>query len=175
MVLAINRGSSSIKFAVYPDSLDQPVVSGKLERIGTPEGVFQSWDGARVSLVDRRLALPDHEIALQTLLDWLRSRNLNLRVAGHRVAHGGTRHRTPRLVTPERVAELKGLIPLAPEHLPPEIAAIEAITRLHPGLPQVACFDTAFHRTMPARPSSTGCRARWPTKAFRVMDFMALL
>jgi acetate kinase len=149
VVLAINRGSSSIKFAVYPESLDRPVLSGKLERIGTADGVFQSWDGARVSLVDRRLALPDHEIALKTLLDWLRSRDLALRVAGHRVVHGGMLYNRPRLVTPEVVTALKGLIPLAPEHLPQEIAAIEAIMRLHPGLPQVACFDTAFHRTMP--------------------------
>ena len=149
MILAINRGSSSIKFAVYPESLDQPVLSGKLERIGKSDSVFQSWDGAHASLMDRRLALPDQESALQTLLDWLRSRDLEFRAAGHRVVHGGMWNRTPRLVTPELVAALKRLIPLAPEHLPQEIAAIEAITRLHPGLPQVACFDTAFHRTMP--------------------------
>jgi acetate kinase len=149
VILAINRGSSSIKFAVYPESLDQPVLSGKLERIGTADGVFQSWDSARASLVDRRLALQDHEIALKTLLDWLRGRDLALRVAGHRVVHGGMLYNRPRLVTPEIVTALKGLIPLAPEHLPQEIAAIEAMTRLNPGLPQVACFDTAFHRTMP--------------------------
>jgi acetate kinase len=148
VVLAINRGSSSIKFAVYPESLEQPVLSGKLERIGTSDGVFEARD-ASASLVNRRLALPDHEIALKTLLDWLRGRDLALRVAGHRVVHGGIRYSSPRLVTPDLVAALKGLIPLAPEHLPQEIAAIEAIMRLDPGLPQVACFDTAFHRTMP--------------------------
>jgi len=149
VVLAINRGSSSIKFAVYPESLDAPVLSGKLERIGLPDGVFKAWDGARATLADQRLALTDHEAALKTLLDWLRGRKLDLRVAGHRVVHGGTRYDRPCLVTPDVVAELKGLIPLAPEHLPQEIEAIEAITRLHPDLPQVACFDTAFHRTMP--------------------------
>ena len=149
MVLAINRGSSSIKFAVYPDRLDQPALSGKLERIGLPGGLFQVWDGARSPLMDQRLALPDHEATLKTLLDWLRSKDLDLHVVGHRVVHGGMRYDSPRLVTPDVVATLKGLIPLAPEHLPQEIEAIEAITRLHPGLPQVACFDTAFHRSMP--------------------------
>src|SRR5207253_3665627 len=87
--------------------------------------------------------------ALKTLLDWLRGRRLDLRVVGHRVVHGGTRYGEPCLVKPEVVATLKMLIPLAPEHLPQEIEAIEAITRLHPDRPQVACFDTAFHRTMP--------------------------
>ena len=149
MILAINRGSSSIKFAVYPESLDRPAVSGKLERIGLPDSVFRAWDGAHIALVDQRAALVDHQAALKTLLDWLRGRNLDLRAVGHRVVHGGRRYDRPTLVTPEVVATLKSLISLAPEHLPQEIAAIEAITRLHPDLPQVACFDTAFHRTMP--------------------------
>ena len=149
MILAINRGSSSIKFAVYPESLDRPAVSGKLERIGLPDSVFRAWDGAHIALVDQRAALVDHQAALKTLLDWLRGRNLDLRAVGHRVVHGGRRYDRPTLVTPEVVATLKSLIPVAPEHLPQELAAIEAITRLHPDLPQVACFDTAFHRTMP--------------------------
>jgi acetate kinase len=149
MVLAINRGSSSIKFAVYPEGIEGPVLSGKLERIGLPDGLFRAWDGARAPLVDQRLALPGHEAALKALLDWLRSRELNLQVVGHRVVHGGPKYDRPQIVTPHLVAELKSLIPLAPEHLPQEIEAIEALSRLHPDLPQVACFDTAFHRTMP--------------------------
>src|SRR5260370_35830495 len=129
--------------------MDGPVLSGKLERVGMPDGVFKDWDGARATVADQRLALTDHEAALKTLLDWLRGRKLDLRVAGHRVVHGGTRYDRPCLVTPDVVAELKGLIPLAQEHLPQEIEAIAASTRPHPALPQVACFDTAFHRTMP--------------------------
>ncbi len=127
LALAINRGSSSIKFAVYPEESETPVTAGKLERIG-PGG---------------------HAAALATLLDRLRGQNLDLAVVGHRIVHGGPKYDAPCLVTPEVVAELRGLIPLAPEHLPDEIGAIEAITALHPGLPQVACFDTAFHRRMP--------------------------
>src|SRR5579862_2705791 len=149
LALAINRGSSSIKFAIYAEEPATPVLSGKLERIGLPDGVFKAWDGARSPQIDERLALPDHGAALKTLLDWLHGRNLDLQVVGHRVVHGGPGYDAPCLVTPEVVAALRGLIPLAPEHLPQEIGAIEAISALHPGLPQVACFDTAFHRRMP--------------------------
>ena len=149
MILAINRGSSSIKFAVYSDSVEAPELSGKLERIGLPEGAFRAVDNAHAPLVDQKIALPNHEAALKTLLDWLGSRKLDLRVAGHRVVHGGIHHDRPQLVSSDLIAELKALIPLAPEHLPQEIEAIEAVGRLHPDLPQVACFDTSFHRSMP--------------------------
>jgi acetate kinase len=149
MILAINRGSSSIKFAVYPETLEAAELSGSLERIGTPGGVFRAWDRNRSALINQKLELPGHEAALRTLLDWLRSRNLALQVVGHRVVHGGTQFDRPRRVTPEVIAGLKTLIPLAPEHLPQEIQAIEAMDRLHPDVPQVVCFDTAFHRRMP--------------------------
>jgi acetate kinase len=149
LILAINRGSSSIKFAVYPDDLTGAALSGRLERIGLPNSIFRVWDNAHAAAADERLALPNHEEALKKLLDWLGSRKLDLRVAGHRVVHGGMQYDRPRLVTPDLIAALKALIPLAPEHLPQEIEAIEAVGRLHPDLPQVACFDTSFHRKMP--------------------------
>ena len=126
-----------------------PVLSGKLERIGLPDGSFRAWDNAHAAAADERLALPNHEAALKKLLEWLGSRRLELRVAGHRVVHGGMRYDRPQLVTPDLIAALKALIPLAPEHLPQEIEAIEAVGRLHPNLPQVVCFDTSFHRKMP--------------------------
>jgi acetate kinase len=149
LILAINRGSSSIKFAVYPDSMAAALLSGKLERIGLPDGSFRAWDNAHAAAADERLALPNHEAALKKLLEWLGNRKLELRVAGHRVVHGGIEYDRPRLVTPDLIAALKALIPLAPEHLPQEIEAIEAVGRLHPNLPQVVCFDTSFHRKMP--------------------------
>jgi acetate kinase len=151
MILAINRGSSSIKFAVYADSLEGPELSGKLDRIGLSGGVFRAWDSKHAPALDEKLDVPGHEAALKKLLDWVQSRNLELRVVGHRIVHGGTQYDRPQLVTPEVIAGLKALIPLAPEHLPQEIEAIEAVARLHPNLPQVACFDTAFHRRMPRK------------------------
>ena len=96
MILAINRGSSSIKFAVYSDNVEAPVLSGKLERIGLPEGNFRAVDNAHATLVDQRVALPNHEAALKTLLDWLGGRKLELRAVGHRVVHGGIQYDRPQ-------------------------------------------------------------------------------
>jgi len=95
--------------------------------------------------------LPDHEAALSVLLAWLREHTgeRGIDAVGHRVVHGGA-HSRPELVTPGLLAVLRGLVPLAPDHLPHEITAIEAVANAYPGLPQVACFDTAFHRQMPA-------------------------
>jgi acetate kinase len=149
MILAINRGSSSIKFAVYRESLEGPELWGKLDRIGLAGGVFRAWDSKHAAVADQKLELPGQQEALKKLLDWLESRSLELRVVGHRVVHGGTLYDRPRRVTPEVIAGLKTLIPLAPEHLPQEIEGIEAIGRLDANLPQVVCFDTAFHRGMP--------------------------
>jgi acetate kinase len=149
MILAINRGSSSIKFAVYPESLEAPELSGKLERIGMPEGAFRVRDKSQALALDQRLPLHDQQTALKTLLDWLQGRNLALEVVGHRVVHGGTKYDRPHIVTPDLIAALRELIPLAPEHLPAEIDAIEAVGRLNPGVPQAVCFDTSFHRRMP--------------------------
>lgn len=149
MILAINRGSSSIKFAVYSAAVEAPELSGKLERIGLPESAFEVRDGTGATQVNQRVSLPTHESALKTLLDWLGGRKLALKVVGHRIVHGGVVFDSPRLVTPDVIAELKKLIPLAPEHMPQEIEAVEAVGRLHPNLPQVVCFDTAFHRRMP--------------------------
>src|SRR5271156_2593674 len=114
MILALNRGSSSIKFAVYPETLEAPALSGKLERIGLPGGDFRVWDANHEPLVDQKLDSTGHEAALKTLLDWLRGRKLELRAVGHRVVHGGPQYDRPRLVTPEVMAALKALIPLAP-------------------------------------------------------------
>lgn len=152
-VLVINSGSSSLKFALFAmnkgESLD---CSGKLDRIGLAGGAFQVRDAQGATLFkDENIALADHQAALRALLDWLEQtgRRQNLTAAAHRVVHGGPRHTHHERITPELLAELQQLVPLAPNHLPAEIAAIEAILQVHPTLAQLACFDTAFHRTMP--------------------------
>ena len=98
----------------------------------------------------RRLAANDHGSAVVFLLDWLESQPVfaSVEAAGHRVVHG-MKHSEPERVTPKLLAELHRITPYDPDHLPREIGLIEALSRRHPGLPQVACFDTAFHRTMP--------------------------
>ncbi len=153
-ILTINSGSSSLKFALFEMGDDEALrLAGRLEGIGLGgSGRFAVKDGEGNSLVDEANPLDDHEAALSRLFDWLKGRpeHGGLDAVGHRVVHGGSRHTRPERITPEVMASLHDLVPLAPDHLPQEIRAIEAVSRAYPELPQVACFDTAFHRTMPA-------------------------
>lgn len=152
-ILTINSGSSSVKFSLYDTSLEAEVklLSGKLERIGIDGGTFTALgpDGARIC--SRKVDLPGHGPALEVLFKWLAERpeGKNIGAVGHRVVHGGTKYTSPARIDPPMMAELKRLLRYATEHLPHEIKAIEAVTRAFPGLPQAACFDTSFHRTMP--------------------------
>ncbi|MBK7645041.1 MAG: acetate/propionate family kinase [Planctomycetes bacterium] len=150
-ILTLNGGSSSVRFALYP--LGAPLergLHGSVERIGV--------SGTKLSFVDpesdRRESLEiepgDRSSVVRFLLDWL-ERTLDLgalRAIGHRVVHG-MRHNAPELVSNELVAELQRIRPYDPDHLPLEIELIEACRARHPRLPQLACFDTAFHAGMP--------------------------
>ena len=150
-VLAINGGSSSIRFAVYSaDQTPSRLMGGKLDRIGSSGTNFTIDDAADGPPVVRRLPTRDHRGAIAFLLDWLDKRSLFASIAavGHRVVHG-MKHAAPERVTPKLLAELHRITPYDPDHLPGEIAVIEALAQRYPRLPQVACFDTAFHRTMP--------------------------
>jgi acetate kinase len=152
-ILVLNAGSSSIKFSVFPGD-DRPsrqdmICDGECEGIGHRVH-FTAKDRASVSLVDEYLAEgTTHEDALAALLRWLEVHFLDnqLVAAGHRVVHGGSFYTAPVLIDASVTAELRRLIPLAPLHQPHNLAAIDALTKLHPGLPQIACFDTAFHHT----------------------------
>ena len=149
-VLAINGGSSSIKFAVHQAGTPlKPLLYGKLERIGLG-GSTLSWQATESGSSEGRMDVPDHEPATSLLMDWLETRQefASVRAVGHRVVHGMA-HTEPARVTPEVIAELHRAMPYAPDHLPREIGLIETFLERHPHLPQVACFDTAFHRGMP--------------------------
>jgi acetate kinase len=150
-VVAFNGGSSSIRFAVY-EAGDSPLrqLSGKIERIGL-SGTNLILRGSKAGAnLSRRLAGADHRRAVEILLDWLTAQPLfkSVRAAGHRVVHG-MKHSEPQRVTPGLLAALHRNTAYAPEHLPREIGLIEAFSRRHPKVPQLACFDTAFHRGMP--------------------------
>jgi acetate kinase len=150
-VLAINGGSSSIRFAVF-DAGDTLVrrLDGKVDRIGVKGTALTVNDPAGKAQVSCRLAAADHRAAVGSVLDWLEAQPVfaSLIAAGHRVVHG-MHHSEPKRVTPKLLAELRRITPYAPDHLPGEIGMIEAVRKRHPKLPQVVCFDTAFHRTMP--------------------------
>ena len=150
-ILTVNSGSSSIKFAAYaPGEPPRRILAGAVERVGLADPFLRI---ARPNGPDERLPLPaaDPGRAVAAFLDWLDRAGELGRVAavGHRVVHGGPSHTVPKLVTPELLADLRRAVPLDPAHLPDEIRLIEALTSRLPGVPQVACFDTAFHRDLP--------------------------
>jgi len=150
-ILTINAGSSSIRFAVYEtgETLHRRL-DGKMDRIGL-SGTHLSANGPTgTPPLCLRLDTSDPAAAVDFLLDWLQAQPLfaSVKAVGHRVVHG-MKHFEPQRVTPTLLAELRRSTLYAPEHLPREIALIEAFLRRHPKLPQVVCFDTAFHRTMP--------------------------
>jgi len=151
-VLTINGGSSSIKFALFrADHTLRRMLEGRIERIGLPGSTFVVTGLHQGDTFSRRVAAPDHGAAVGLLMDWIEERiGVDILTAvGHRVVHGGPQHREPERITAELVAELRQLSPFDPEHLPEEIQLTHAFHHRFPGLLQVACFDTAFHRDMP--------------------------
>jgi acetate kinase len=150
-ILTINGGSSSIKFALY--QIGEPLqrgLHGKVDRIGLAGTNLTFEDPAGHRRDSRDFAGSDHKSAARSLIDWLEEENCfeSVRAVGHRVVHG-MQHTAPELVTPELMDELHRISPYDPDHLPGAIELIETLRQRHPKLPQVACFDTAFHRTMP--------------------------
>jgi len=155
-LLVLNAGSSSLKFSVYRLDAEQQlhlIASGAVEEVDVAAHFWvrnahdellgeQRWPGSL-----------EHSSAIDFLAEWLREHNgggLQLIGVGHRVVHGGIKHAGPELVTPALLSELQFLEPLAPLHQPHNLLAIRLFAQRLPGLPQVACFDTAFHRTAPA-------------------------
>ncbi|HTS66567.1 MAG TPA: acetate/propionate family kinase [Candidatus Acidoferrales bacterium] len=153
--LVLNAGSSSLKFWICrraPAGRWQLEGRGQIEGIGTAPHL-KAKDAAGSVLVDRNLdnGIHDGRKAIDALAGWLKSQYGGSRVlaVGHRVVHGGPRFAGPVVITPDVVEELRKLIPLAPLHQPYNLAAIEAAAERLPGVPQVACFDTSFHRGQP--------------------------
>ncbi len=152
LVLTINGGSSSIKFALFEagDSLRR-ILEGGIERIGLPQATLRVQGLNPADNFSRLLKAPDHTVAVAALMDWIEERlgRDALVAVGHRVVHGGPKYSKPQRITAEMLAELHQLSPFDPEHMPEEILLIEAFQRRFSALPQVACFDTAFHHDLP--------------------------
>ena len=175
-ILTINGGSSSIKFALYEAVIPlKRGLHGTVDRIGL--------SGTNLSCVDAdgkpqdtlQLTAADHKSAANSLLDWLDKQPdfASVKAVGHRVVHG-MKHTEPELVTPELLAELHRISPYDPDHLPREIELLEVIRQRHPQLAQLACFDTAFHQTMPRVAKLLPIPRRYDTKGIQRYGFHGL-
>lgn len=162
--LVINAGSSSLKFSVFRETGAGDVVAtanGQISGIGTAPK-FEAKGAAKQPLGAKSWGAgekTDRAALLGWLLEWIESGlgGAKLTAAGHRVVHGGAHYANPALVDDQVLAELAALTPLAPLHQPHNLAAIQALAEAHPELPQVACFDTAFHSKQP-----------WQAKTFAI-------
>ena len=168
-ILVLNAGSSSIKFALFCGDLKERL-SGLAAEIGGAG--FLEVDGKRDAM-----PLVDHHAALSVILDALKTRGIDpgaLRAAAHRVVHGGRKLSQPVRVTPDVLAEIASCTPLAPLHNPHNLAAIEALGRAHPDLPQFVSFDTAFHATNPDVATRYAIPRMMETKGIRRYGFHGL-
>ena len=155
-ILTINAGSSSIKFALFP--LARPIspeaeVSGQIDGIGTNATKMVAKDKAGQKIADQAIAgeQVSHDLAFDALLKWFSATQADWQIVavGHRVVHGGDLYSQPTVIDAQVLEHLTGFIPLAPLHEPHNVAGIRALQTLLPAVPQVACFDTAFHRSQP--------------------------
>jgi acetate kinase len=175
-VLAINGGSSSIRFARFDES-EPPrrLLDGKVDRVGLSGTNLTIKDSTGITQDSRTIDPADHHSAVAFLLDWLETQQMfaSIKAVGHRVVNG-MRHSEPEVITPKLLDELHRITPYDPDHLPLEIGLIEAIRQRHPALPQVACFDTAFHRTMPRVASLLPIPRRYEAAGIRRYGFHGL-
>ncbi len=175
-ILTINAGSSSLKFAVFrlADPLSR-ALTGRFERIALPNASLSVSDLATGRNTRTKLKLPNHAACVAPLRKLLDGANdITLRAISHRIVHGGARYRKPQRVTARLIKELRRLSPLAPEHLPQEIALLEEFSRHYPRVPQLACFDTAFHADMPRVAQLLPLPRRYEAKGVRRYGFHGL-
>src|SRR5437868_699592 len=149
-ILTINGGSSSIKFALFDAQLAR-VLSGQFSRIGLDNSVLEVKQHEKNTSEKRNVSAPNHVACIPVLIDLISEHAAwdNIQAIGHRIVHGGPKFSEPELVTPDMLTELEAIAPYAPEHLPAEIALLRAFAEHDANLEQIACFDTAFHQTMP--------------------------
>lgn len=151
-ILTVNGGSSSIKFALFQAGPPlRRILGGRIEGIGMRATSFAVKGLDKADNFSRFVAAQDHTAAVAVLMDWIEERigRGELAAVGHRVVHGGPNYWEPQLITADLIRELRQLEPFDPEHLPEEILLITEFHLRFPELPQVACFDTAFHHDMP--------------------------
>ena len=181
-VLVLNAGSSSLKFALYAingDVAEAPTVSGQVEGIGaTPEVTLKTADGQRFTepVVTSGGQGEQHRDALNHVFGLLNRHNpaLDIVAAGHRVVHGGEHYSAPTRLDEAVLRTLDTFVPLAPLHQPHNLRAVRAVATLMPDVPQVGCFDTAFHRTQPAVAQTFGLPRKYTAEGVKRYGFHGL-
>ena len=150
-ILTVNAGSSSLKLRVFEmGATEELLLTGVVDGIGEEDGRLLFRDAGDQDLVEQHLGPVRYEHAVERAVEALASLELpSIEAVGHRIVHGGPDHLTPALLTPPLVQELRGLTAWAPLHLPVSLRVVEALRALLDGMPQVGCFDTAFHARMP--------------------------
>ena len=151
-ILILNGGSSSIKFALFAaDPSLRLKVKGQIERIGTPDAVLITQEGDLEAHATQLVAAVDYASAIKLLIGWIDEKHLNgtLVAVGHRIVHGGANFHEPQRLTSTMMSELRQLAPLDRQHIPGEIALADAFQQRFPKVPQIVCFDTAFHHHLP--------------------------
>ena len=174
LILAINGGSSSLKFALFEGV--ERVLRGEIAAIGLAGATLSVNGRQSLSNVSRPVSACDHPAAVDAVMGSIAVELKDNRLAGigHRIVHGGPAYSEPARVDPEMVAVLRDLSAFDPEHLPPEISLIEAFQRRFPDLPQVACFDTAFHHDLPRVARLLPIPRRYEAKGVRRYGFHGL-
>jgi acetate kinase len=178
-LLVLNAGSSSLKFSVFLDAdPPRPLLRGRIEGLLTsPRFTASDENGVIAEKTWPAATRLNHRGAIEFLFGWGRTGALaghRIVAAGHRVVHGGTRFTGPTLVDAETISEIDELVPLAPLHQPHNVAAIMAVARMAPSLPQVACFDTAFHRTQPEVAQAVALPREYTEEGIRRYGFHGL-
>jgi len=176
-ILTINGGSSSIKLGLFErDDPLQRILNGAIERIGLPDATFRVTGSDPADNFSLSVSAPDHRAAESVLMDWIEERSQRgpLTAVGHRVVHGGPKYSKPQRITAKLVEELHHLTSFDPEHLPAEILLTEAFCRRFPDLPQVACFDTAFHHDLPRAARLLPIPRRYEAQGVRRYGFHGL-
>jgi acetate kinase len=181
LIVVLNAGSSSLKFTIYADKGGKPAAlyDGQIEGIGT-EPRFKVKDGAGKVVEDKKWPAGsslDHEGAIDALFSW-GSRVLNssdrIVAVGHRVVHGGLKYTKPTVINDHILNDLEKFVPLAPLHQPHNLAPIRVMAKRNPGMPQVACFDTSFHTTIPGVAQAFALPRKYTEQGVRRYGFHGL-
>ena len=176
-ILILNGGSSSIKFALFAlNPMLRIKMKGQIERIGTPDAVFSTQEGEHAAHATRPVAAADYASAVKLLIDWIDEKDIDetLIAVGHRIVHGGANFHEPQRLTPKLTAELQQLAPLDRQHMLGEISLADAFQQRFPTVPQIACFDTAFHHHLPRVAQMLAIPRRYEAQGVRRYGFHGL-